>query len=107
MLSSTEVHTVLWLEVASGMKEEECTLSEDKGDIFDEGVGALKGGGGSLNEGVGALKGGGGNLDSFAMFARCLLQTSLKWYSRIAVLSGTLAPAGTFLENTDKICAAD
>ena len=33
-------------------------------------------------------------------------QTSLKWYSRIAVLSGTLAPAGTFLENTDKICAA-
>ena len=75
MLSSTEVHTVLWLEVASGMKEEECTLSEDKGDIFDEGVGALKGGGGSLNEGVGALKGGGGNLDSFSMFARCLLPT--------------------------------
>jgi len=34
-------------------------------------------------------------------------QTSLKWYSTIAVLSGTLAPAGTFLKNTDKICAAD
>ena len=35
------------------------------------------------------------------------MQTSLKWYSTIAVLSGTLAPAGTFLKNTDKICAAD
>ena len=34
-------------------------------------------------------------------------QTSLKWDSTIAVLSGTLAPAGTFLKNTDKICAAD
>ena len=33
-------------------------------------------------------------------------QTSLKWYSTIAVLSGTLAPAGTFFKNTDKICAA-
>ena len=31
------------------------------------------------------------------------VQTSLKWYSTIAVLSGTLAPAGTFLKNTDKI----
>ena len=35
------------------------------------------------------------------------MQTSLKWDSTIAVLSGTLAPAGTFLKNTDKICAAD
>ena len=34
-------------------------------------------------------------------------QTSLKWYSTIAVLSGTLAPAGTFLKNNDKICPAD
>ena len=34
-------------------------------------------------------------------------ESSLKWYSTIAVLSGTLAPAGTFLKNTDKICAAD
>ena len=33
-------------------------------------------------------------------------QTSLKWDSTIAVLSGTLAPAGTFFKNTDKICAA-
>ena len=36
-----------------------------------------------------------------------LEQTSLKWYSTIAVLSGTLAPAGTFLKNNDKICPAD
>ena len=34
-------------------------------------------------------------------------QTSLKWYSTIAVLSGTLAPAGTFLKNNDKICPVD
>ena len=34
-------------------------------------------------------------------------QTSLKWYSTIAVLSGTLVPAGTFLKNNDKICPAD
>ena len=34
-------------------------------------------------------------------------QTSLKWYSTIAVLSGTLAPAGTLLKNNDTICPAD
>ena len=34
-------------------------------------------------------------------------QTSLKWYSTIAVLSGTLAPAGTFFKSNDKICPAD
>ena len=41
------------------------------------------------------------------LYAHSEQQTSLKWYSTIAVLSGTLAPAGTFLKNTDKICAAD
>ena len=34
-------------------------------------------------------------------------QTSLKWDSTIAVLSGTLAPAGTFLKKNDKICPAE
>ena len=51
----------------------------------------------------------GGKYTSASPRCTCLppRQTSLKWYSTIAVLSGTLAPAGTFLKNNDKICPVD
>ena len=43
---------------------------------------------------------------SFGSVGSCC-QTSLKWDSTIPVLSGNLAPAGTFLKHNDKICPAD
>ena len=43
---------------------------------------------------------------SFGSVGSCC-QTSLKWDSTIPVLSGNLAPAGTFLKPNDKICPAD
>ena len=43
---------------------------------------------------------------SFGSVGSCC-QTSLKWDSTIPVLSGNLAPAGTFLKHDDKIRPAD